>query len=48
MGLIENYQYSKQRMKLKKDDPIFLYTNGVTEAMDHQENEFSNRNLETL
>lgn len=46
LGFMQNYRYSKQKLKLKKDDIIFLYTDGVTESMDHQENEFSNSNLE--
>jgi phosphoserine phosphatase RsbU/P len=46
LGFIQNYHYSKQNMRLKDGDTIFLYTDGVTEAMDQHENEFSNKNLE--
>lgn len=41
MGFMENFSYSSQTLYLKNNDTIFLYTDGVTEAMDAEENEFS-------
>ncbi|MEJ2636318.1 MAG: SpoIIE family protein phosphatase, partial [Calditrichia bacterium] len=48
MGFLANFQYSKQSIQLKNDETIFLYTDGVTEAMDEKEIEFSEKNLEKI
>jgi len=46
MGFMENFEYSSQTLNLRKNDTVFLYTDGVTEAMDAGENEFSEERLE--
>ncbi|MFZ0391505.1 MAG: SpoIIE family protein phosphatase, partial [Calditrichia bacterium] len=46
MGFIQNSRYSIQTHQFKEGEILFLYTDGVTEAMDEAENEFSDENLE--
>ena len=45
LGFLENFHYSGQIIQLKDKDTIFLYTDGITEAMDSQQKEFSEHQL---
>lgn len=45
LGYIKDFQYGKQKITLHKGDTLFLYTDGVDEAMDKDENEFSEKRL---
>ena len=40
--------YESPTVSLKKDDVIILFTDGITEAMDKNGNEFSDERLEEL
>ncbi len=44
-GIMEDMMYREQIMKLEPGDRLFLYTDGVTEAFDPQENMFSDDGL---
>lgn len=46
LGVWEESPYSSNDMKLEKDDVIYLYTDGVNEAMDINDNEFSYERME--
>jgi phosphoserine phosphatase RsbU/P len=45
-GLFEQTAYSGGTLRLEKGDGILLYTDGVTEATDAQDNEYSEERLE--
>jgi len=45
LGYMKDFQYGKQKITLHKGDTLFLYTDGVDEAMDKDENEFSEKRL---
>ena len=47
VGVLENSRCVSRKMILKPDDLIFLYTDGVTEAMNPQEQLFSEARLKT-
>ena len=40
LGAMENTKYEEQKILLKPGETLFLYTDGVTEAMDVNDNEF--------
>ncbi|MBI1932733.1 MAG: PP2C family protein-serine/threonine phosphatase [Ignavibacteriales bacterium] len=40
--------YEMETVKLKTDDVILLFTDGITEAMDYENNEFTDERLEDL
>jgi sigma-B regulation protein RsbU (phosphoserine phosphatase) len=46
LGMIEAQDYQTKEVKLNKGDGLFLYTDGVTEAMDPTQNQFTERRLE--
>ncbi len=46
LGYLRNFPYGKQTVTLQKGDTLFLYTDGVDEAMDREENEFSEKRLQ--
>jgi sigma-B regulation protein RsbU (phosphoserine phosphatase) len=46
LALLENAAYGANEIELRPGDGIFLYTDGVTEAMDGGKNEFSAARLE--
>ena len=48
LSYLENFSYSTTETTLKSGDSIFLYSDGVTEAMDSSENEFSESRLEKV
>lgn len=45
IGVSKNYNYLEKRIKLKKGDFIILYTDGITEAINSQHDEFSDQHL---
>ncbi len=48
-GIMEGYEYEKRQMTLERGDRIFLYTDGIAEAMDVDDNEYGEaRMLENL
>jgi len=47
VGFMENSKYESRKMILKHDDLIFLYTDGVTEAVDAQDQLFSEERLKS-
>jgi sigma-B regulation protein RsbU (phosphoserine phosphatase) len=46
LGVEEDVHYGDQSLQLEKGDTLFLYTDGVTEAMDTQGNQYSDDRLE--
>jgi len=47
VGALQNIEYESKMMTLKPGDTLFLYTDGVTEAEDVNEDEFQTDRLET-
>jgi sigma-B regulation protein RsbU (phosphoserine phosphatase) len=45
LGVFPNALYSNQKLVLANDEILFLYTDGVTEAMDINNNQFSEKTL---
>jgi sigma-B regulation protein RsbU (phosphoserine phosphatase) len=45
VGAMEDFVYSTQTVSLQKGDAVFLYTDGVTEAMDEKGELFSETRL---
>jgi sigma-B regulation protein RsbU (phosphoserine phosphatase) len=45
LGVMEDYDYQSKKIVLKKGETIFLYTDGVTEAMNPEEELFSDERL---
>lgn len=48
LGVMEDNAYPVKRIRLRAGEGVFLYTDGVTEAMDAQGRLFSDERLETL
>ena len=48
MGLMEGMDFPVRKLQLNPGDCLFLYTDGVTEAMDEEGRLFSDEKLETL
>ena len=48
MGLFENAEYAQGATTLAKGDVLVLYTDGITEAINTQEQEFGEERLEQL
>ena len=46
LGFTEDVTYRSEKIMLRAGDGLFLYTDGVTEAMDEGENQFSEPRLE--
>ena len=46
LGVMEDFSYQSKKIVLQKGDTIFLYTDGVTEAMNEKEALFSEQRLE--
>lgn len=40
LGFIEDYQYEEDSIKLKTGDTIIIYSEGITEALNEQDEEF--------
>jgi sigma-B regulation protein RsbU (phosphoserine phosphatase) len=45
LGVVEGLEYLSKKLQLRKGDTLFLYTDGVTEAVDKQEDLFSDERL---
>ena len=45
MGIRENLKYKTSKIKLNKDNELFVYTDGLTEAHDMENNLFSEEKL---
>jgi len=45
IGLIEEAEFGENTIELQKEDLLVLYTDGVTEAMNHQNQEFGRERL---
>ncbi|MEI6057251.1 MAG: SpoIIE family protein phosphatase, partial [Lentisphaerota bacterium] len=45
IGILEDAEYSTQKIKLFPEDIFFLYTDGITEAMNNQDSQFSDEKL---
>jgi sigma-B regulation protein RsbU (phosphoserine phosphatase) len=45
LGVVEGLEYFSKKLQLRKGDTLFLYTDGVTEAIDKQESLFSDERL---
>jgi len=48
LGVMENAEFHSRKIKLSKNEILYLYTDGVTEAMDIDFQEFTEQRLETL
>lgn len=48
LGGMPNMKYTKEKMFFKREDSLFLYTDGVTEAMNPQGELFSKERLESI
>ena len=46
LGVMEDFEYSSKQMTLAKNDILYLYTDGVNEAMDKDGNQFSYERME--
>jgi sigma-B regulation protein RsbU (phosphoserine phosphatase) len=46
LGAMRNTGYHAKKLVLQSGDGIFLYTDGVTEAMDRRNEQFSEKRLE--
>lgn len=46
LGVMEDFQYTSKQIVLEKGTTIFLYTDGITEAMSEREELFSEERLE--
>lgn len=47
LGALEDFDYKSNKTKLNKGDSLFLYTDGVTEAMNPKDEEFAEERLKT-
>ena len=48
LGIIPNADFEKQEMYLEKGDILFMYTDGVTEAMDSYGNLYGSKRLKAV
>ena len=48
LGLMEETPYEQQEIILNHGDILYLYTDGVTEAMDEQNNQYGEKRLENF
>lgn len=48
LGVLDDLQYREKRVVLRPGDAVFLYTDGVTEAMDAEGNLFSDPRLQAV
>lgn len=46
LGVMEDFSYQSKKIVLEKGDTVFLYTDGVTEAMNEKDELFSEERLE--
>ena len=45
LGILEDFEFEHDEINLKKNDKVFLYTDGITEAFDAEGNIFSDERL---
>jgi len=48
LGIIDNFQYESGKINLEKDDSIILYTDGITEAQNPDDDEFGEDKLKEI
>jgi sigma-B regulation protein RsbU (phosphoserine phosphatase) len=48
LGAVENFQYRNDKITLEKGDMLFTFTDGVTEAMNRDGEQFGEERLEKL
>jgi sigma-B regulation protein RsbU (phosphoserine phosphatase) len=48
IGLVEEAEFAENTVELQKEDLLVLYTDGVTEVVNPQNQEFGRERLETL
>jgi phosphoserine phosphatase RsbU/P len=48
LGIIDNFQYESGKINLEKDDLIILYTDGITEAQNPDDDEFGEEKLKEI
>jgi sigma-B regulation protein RsbU (phosphoserine phosphatase) len=48
IGLVEEALFAEKTVELRKEDLLVLYTDGITEAVNLQNQEFGRERLETL
>jgi sigma-B regulation protein RsbU (phosphoserine phosphatase) len=48
MGILGDYEYDTERLQLARGDCLFVFTDGVTEAMDAQSSFFTDQRLEDV
>jgi sigma-B regulation protein RsbU (phosphoserine phosphatase) len=48
IGLVEEAEFAEKTIELQKEDLLVLYTDGITEAVNLQNQEFGRERLETL
>ena len=48
VGVVSDFKYSSARVQLRANDTVVVYTDGVTEATDVNEEEFGEKRLEDL
>ena len=47
-GMMEGLEFPVRKLRLNPGDCLFLYTDGVTEAMDPEDNLFTDKKLKDL
>lgn len=48
LGIMDGYKYKRTDSKLNKDDLLFLYTDGVTEAMNPENEQYGDERLKNV
>ena len=48
LGLFENEEYANEAIRLEPDDMLFLYTDGITEALNRKKEFYTEERLEAL
>ncbi|MGM0501448.1 MAG: PP2C family protein-serine/threonine phosphatase [Bacillota bacterium] len=48
LGIKENYKYEKQSLYLTRNDTLFLYTDGIIEAVNGDQNQYSSARLKKI
>lgn len=48
LGIVEDFSFTSKKIQLKKDDKLFLYTDGVTEAFNWEESAYGEEKLENF
>ncbi len=48
IGVVPGYSYTAHRISLEKGESVFIYTDGITEAFNEEEQEFGEERLEKI